>query len=635
MTHVGQGSSRTSSRFRHSAIAAVLALPLGITGAAGAASALPAPQSGAGHADTFFVNAKVLQYGPNQAKFSDSLAVKDGKIVFVGVRNPGQTKKWVGPNTKVVDLKGKMLMPGLGDGHLHGARIIDCDMGYEGGTVDAVLGKLKACLTSAEQAGYLNSNFILSARNFMGDAMQPKGTILDRATLDRLSKSPEEDRYGTGTTRPIMVRNMDGHKFSTNSQAIINAGITADTATPPGGFIGHDENGEPNGTFADFSANFGPATPQAPDANYQQLVANIKKANRLGVTAILRPGGSATDVQLAKRLADDGNMTVHFNQALSASDVRGASEAEIDKLIAGINKVRDAFDGYSSPNSPGSLSIDTMKIFCDGVPEYPGQTAAMEKPYRINVGTTENPVWVEGDLRGEEPSCDDARLGFLKLDANKWTIHTHSIGNRAVRVSLENFAEIKKTNPAWDRRDTITHLQFVNKSDYKRFGEIGVVASMSLQWAQRDGWTVNGAEGYIAPEDLAGMYPAKSLLRNGAVVAAGSDWPVTDLIPWTAIETAIDREGEVNEAAGILPGQLVPTEGISLLESLKAATIGVAYQLHQEDVTGSIEVGKFADLIVIDQDLFGIPTEKISDTKVLMTMLKGEVVYSDPDSPVL
>ncbi|MFI6063442.1 amidohydrolase [Streptomyces sp. NPDC051286] len=634
MTHVGQRSSRIHSRFRRRAIAVVaaLALPLGITGAA---SAFPAPQSGAGHADTFFVNGKVLQYGPNQAKFSDALAVKDGKIVFVGVGTPGQTKKWVGPNTKVVNLKGKTLMPSLGDGHLHGAEIIDCDMGYEGGTVNVVLGRLKACLTSAEQAGHLKSNYILSAFNFMGDAMQPKGTVLDRATLDRLSKSPEEDPYGTGTTRPIVVFNMDGHKFATNSQAIINAGITADTPTPPGGFIGHDKNGEPNGTFADFSADFGPATPQPPDADYQQLVANIKKANRLGVTSVLRPAGSETDVQLAKRLADDGNMTVHFNQALTASDVRGASEAKINEVIARINKVRNEFDGYSSPNSPGSLSIDTVKIFCDGVPEYPGQTAAMEKPYRINVGTTENPVWVEGDRRGEEPSCDDARRGFLKLDANKWTIHTHSIGNRAVRVSLDNYAAIKKTNPAWDRRDTITHLQFVNKSDYKRFGEIGVVASMSLQWAQRDGWTINGAEGYIAPEDLAGMYPTKSLLRNGAVVAAGSDWPVTDLIPWTAIETAIDREGEVNEAAGILPGQLVPTEGISLFESLKAATIGVAYQMHQDDVTGSIEVGKLADLIVIDQDLFSIPTEKISDTKVLMTMINGKVVYSDPNAPVL
>ena len=587
-------------------------------------------------ADTVFLNGKVLEYtrGRKGYDYAEALVVDKGRIKYVGNRHAAIA--YVGDETKLVNLRGKLMMPGLGDGHWHGVGVVQCGMDYEGGTIDKVLGKIKDCLLKAGQVEHLQSNFVLSVSQLQGDGLLPTGTQLDRHVLDRLSKDPSEDPFGTGTTRPIVVRNMDGHKFATNTKAIDNAGLNAQTPDPPDGFIGREADGFPNGQFADFGANFGPSLPNPPDAAYTARAAAIARSNSLGITQILRPGGSANDLAITKRLADDGKLTVHLNQALSAGAVRGETDpAAVKAFVDGLNAQRAQYDGYRSSASPGGLDVDTVKVFCDGVPEFPGQTAAMLKPYRVNVGTPENPQWVPGTRRGEDPSCEDAKLGFTKLDAAKWNIHTHSLGDRAVRVSLDNFELATKQNRRWDRRHTITHMEFVDEKDLPRFGKLGVVASMSLQWSRRDAWSVNGIEGYIAPDAMDKMYPAESVRKGGAVVAYGSDWPVTDLMPWVGIESGATRTGEADEAKAVYPGMLAPaSERLSLINSVKASTIGVAYQLHREDESGSIERGKLADLIVVDQNILKVPVWDVSETKVLMTMVGGKVVYSDPASTV-
>jgi predicted amidohydrolase YtcJ len=587
-------------------------------------------------ADTVFLNGRILEYESRGRgyDFAESLVVDDGVIKYVGDRR--RAVRYIGDETKLVNLRGKLMMPGLGDGHWHGAGVVDCDMGYEGGTVDQVLGKIKDCLLKPGQVEHLESNFVLTVFNLQGDGLLPTGTQLDRHVLDRLSNDPSEDPFGTGTTRPIVVRNMDFHKFATNTKAIENAGLNAQTPDPPDGFIGREADGYPNGQFADFFADWGPSLPEPPDAEYDARVAAIARSNSLGITSILRPGGSADDLALAKRLADEGKLTVHLNQALSAGAVRGQTDpAAVATFIDGIDGQRRQYDGYRSSASPGGVDVDTVKVFCDGVAEFPGQTAAMLEPYRVNVGTPENPQWVPGTRRGEEPSCEDAELGFKKLDAAKWNIHVHAIGDRAARVTLDNYELAKKQNRRWDRRHTITHLQFVDERDIPRFGKLGVVSSMSLQWSRRDAWSVQGIEGHVAPDVMDRMYPANSLRKGGSVIAYGSDWPVTDLMPWVGIESGVTRTGEPDEAKAVYPGMLAPaSERLSLIDSVKASTIGVAYQLHRDDVSGSIERGKLADLIVVDQNIFKVPVTDISETKVLMTMVNGKVVYSDPASTV-
>jgi predicted amidohydrolase YtcJ len=583
-------------------------------------------------ADTVFLNGRVLLYPEDAGMMSHAVewaravAVKDGVISYVG--NNGGAKKQIGPDTEVVDLDGKMLMPGLGDGHLHGGAHSECSLDYEGGTVETILGKIKDCLLSDEQIDHLDSNFRLSVDHLMGEGLQPAGTSLDRHILDRLSADPADDPFGTGTSRPIVVQHMDHHKAYTNTQAIMNAGVDENTPDPVDGFIGRDADGFPNGQFADFRANWGPSLPPEPDADYLEVVADYQDANGVGITSVLHPGFSPDSLPLLQRAADEGHLTVRGNQALSANQVRGVDDPiTLAGIIDALDDARTRFDGYRSPASPGEITVDTVKIVCDGVPEFPGQTAAMLNPYRVNVGTPENPVWEPGDWRGEEPSCSDSLAGFSALDAAGWTMHTHSLGDRAVRETLDNFETIQAENEPWDRRHTISHMQFVDQADVSRFGELGVVASMSLQWNQRDGWSVDGLEGHIAPEQLEHLYPVRSVIEGGGVVAHGADWPVTPpWVPWSAIEQAVTREGRENPARVIYPGPLSPAQSITFPQAIKASTIGVAYQMHRDDEVGSIAVGKLADLIVIDRDLsslFACPVRSITTTRLVTRTSSG------------
>ncbi len=577
-------------------------------------------------ADTVFVGGKVLLYGKHD-RWASAVAVDDGLISYVG--KDRDARKLIGRDTRVVDLQGRTLMPGLVDGHAHGSGFVACDMGYTGGTIEEVLGKLKACLLRPDQADLLHSNSRLTASNIYIQSVLPPGTRLPRDVLDRLSAAPEDDEFGTGTTRPIVVRDSGGHEFSTNSQAIVNAGITASTPDPPDGFIGRGANGEPNGLFADFSADWGPTPPAPPDATYLARVQNVAEANSKGITSYMRPNGSVADLPHWKRMADEGRLTVRINQAIGAGDVRGATDpAAIRAFMNGINDARRAYDGYESPASPGELDVDTVKIFCDGVAEFPSQTAAMLEPYNVNVGTPEAPVWVPGTLRGEDPSCEDAVPGFLALDRARWSIHIHSLGNRSARVALDNFALARRFNGRWDSRHTITHLEFVHPWDMRRFGQLGVVANMTMNWAGRDAYTVDSVEGYLDPSVMRTIYAARGLQHGGAVLAGGSDWPVTALLPWRQIEMAITREYDPAEPGVEYEGKLNPSEALSRLDALKMHSQGAAYQLHLN--AGAIAKGKLADLIVLDRNPMTIPETDIENTGVLMTMLGGHVVWEDP-----
>ena len=266
-------------------------------------------------------------------------------------------------------------------------------------------------------------------------------------------------------------------------------------------------------------------------------------------------------------------------------------------------------------------------MYCDGVMEYPAQTAAMLKPYNVNVGSLDNPVWRPGTARGPDPACSDAKQGVIELDKAGWQVHVHAIGDRATREALDNFQAARDANGARDLRHTITHLQAIDEADIARFPRLGVIASMSLQWARRDAYSVNNTLGYIDDAVYQRLYPAAELWRAGAIVAGGSDYPIDPLQPMVQIETAVDHTGEA--IPGVFPGALSPRERVEdLLAVIKMHTINSAWQMHMERDTGSIEVGKYADLIVLSQNPFEVPTERISDTTIVQTILGGQVVYS-------
>jgi predicted amidohydrolase YtcJ len=571
-------------------------------------------QAGARAAEMVLLNGRILLFhgverhaGGTRPKFAEAAVVRGGRFVFVG--KASKAKRSIGPDTQVIDLEGRMVMPGIVDGHFHGTRLTDCDMGYAGGTMASLLAKLQACLDRPDQVPFKNSNVRLQATHIFGEAILPEGTELTSYDLDRLD-----------TTRPVSVENADGHKFWMNSRAIENAKIDEKTPDPPEGQIGRDANAKPNGFFADFDpGDWGTESPVGEEAKVEVVRRTNADANRMGITSVFIPGGGEEEIARWAKIQDEGNLTLRVNLGLSASFVRGNKDtAEIRSKIVALN----AYKKYAR----GLIEVSSVKVYCDGVMEYPAHTGAMLTPYAVNAGTPGQPIWKPGTSRGPDPSCSDAQAGFVELDKAGWQIHVHAIGNRATRDALDNFQAALEKNGARDLRHTITHLEAIDEADIPRFKSLGVVASMSLQWARRDAYLVNGTIGYIGEPLYSRLFPAGDLWRAGAVIAGGSDYPVDPLLPFVQIETAIDHTGEA--VPGVFPGALSPREVIpDLLAVIKMHTINSAYQMHQERNFGSIDVGKHADLIVLSQNPFEVPTEKISETEVLLTVLGGKIVY--------
>ncbi len=579
-----------------------------------AASATDAPL--AAPADSILRNGRILVFsGPERhertdtPKFEQALAIRDGRIVYIGTNE--QVESFTGPETEVTDLRGRTVMPGIVDGHFHGTRVPDCAMGYDGGTVPQILAKLQACLDRHDQAVHKGTNVGLFASQFFGDAILPSGTALTRDDLDRLE-----------TTRPIQIRNADGHKFWMNSRAIENAGIDATTPTPPDGQIGRDASGRPNGFFADMDVGDWGEIAEVPES---QLIDRVRRtiadANRMGLTSVFVPGGNqGQPIARWAKVQDEGGLTLRVNLGFSAGFVLETSDvAELRKQIAALDDDRK----YAR----GLISVSSVKVFCDGVMEYPAQTAAMLKPYNVNSGGAGNPAWRPGTSRGPDPACSNAMQGFIELDKAGWQIHVHAIGDRATREALDNFQAARDANGDRDLRHTITHLEAIDAADIARFPGLGVIASMSLQWARRDGYTVDNTIGYIDDALYDRLFPAAELWRAGAIISGGSDYPVDPLLPMVQIETALDHTGEA--IPGVFPGALSPKQTVDdLLAVIKMHTINAAYQMHMDGDTGSIEIGKYADLVVLDQNLFEVPTERVSETTVVQTILGGKVVYS-------
>jgi len=265
---------------------------------------------------------------------------------------------------------------------------------------------------------------------------------------------------------------------------------------------------------------------------------------------------------------------------------------------------------------PEFLRADAVKIYADGVIEYPSQTAALLEPYLDAAGRpTHNrgPTYYTQEHLNRIVSAADA-AGF--------TVHIHAIGDRAVRSSLDAFAVARARNGARDNRDQIAHLELIDPKDFARFKGLGVIANFQLLWAERDSYIASATLPYLGPERSRYLYPARSLRDAGALLAAGSDWNVSSFNPFEAMEHAITRR----EARGQEP--LLPEQSISIQDVVDAYTINAAFALKQEHLTGSLEPGKRADFIVLDRDIFAIDPFKIHDTKVLATYLDGRQVYA-------
>jgi predicted amidohydrolase YtcJ len=295
-----------------------------------------------------------------------------------------------------------------------------------------------------------------------------------------------------------------------------------------------------------------------------------------------------------------------------------ADWADPDAQIAKMNALRDK---YQVPNR---IIISTLKFINDGVPDFPAQNAWMLEPYLVDDGSGN---WVPGTWRGESWWTPDAlKAAYKAANLAGWQTHMHALGDASVRLTLDATEEAQEAGASKDLRNTIVHLEPVARSDVWRFGQLNVVANVQPQWHEWDSSTFDAAKTYLGEERMNDIYPIRSFEIAGAPIAFGSDWPVDPLMPWYGIERAVTRTAEewygYNEM-----GPLNPWESITLKNAVKYYTLGSAYQLHMENKLGTITRGKFADMIVLDQNIFKVPIAKVDQTKVLTTIFNGKVVY--------
>jgi hypothetical protein len=519
-----------------------------------------------------------------ERSWAEAAAVRDG--VFVEIGPNAAIEPLVGPDTRVIDLAGRMALPGFHDAHVHptmgGYALLGCDL--DGlGSVETIIEKVTACALETDQGWLEGHAFNLSLFGQDG----PHKSLLDAVSM----------------TRPIILWASDGHNAWANSVALELAGITADMADPPLGVIERDADGSPSGTLRETAQELVRTVMPKPtlESNVEALRAGIQHLNSFGVTSFIDAWVGLEDYQSYQAVDRAGDLTARVVTSLTyESGFAKHQGEEFDQVLAGRNEFESE-----------RLNHDSVKLFLDGVLE--GETAALVEPYVGMHGK-------RGDLILEPEALNAA---VTRFDAMGLQVHMHAIGDRAVRAGLDAFEAARRQNGASDNRHHISHLQLIHVDDIERFAALDTAANFQALWAWPDDWIMELNLPVLGEERVQGMYPIASVARAGGRIVGGSDWNVSSANPLDAIETAVRRQDAF--AAG--GPTLNEDERVDLAAMIDAYTINAAWVMHHENITGSIEVGKRADLVVLDRDLFAVPASEINEAKVVMTLLDGMTVW--------
>ena len=540
---------------------------------------------GGSRADTVLFGARVQTPGGA----SESVAVRDGRIVAVGSRS--DLEPLVDGTTEVLDLPGAMVVPGFQDVHVHppssGLERLRCDL-HDVHGADAYVAAVGAYAQSHPDAAWiLGGGWSLDAF--------PRGTP-HRSLLDAVVPD-----------RPVFLPNRDGHGAWVNSVALRMAGITRDTPDRPDGRIERDGDGEPWGVLHEGAMDL--VKRLLPVTTLAEWEAALLEAQRhlhsLGITAWQDAWVRPENLETYIALAEDGRLTAR---------VAGGLWWERDR---GLGQIPDLLERRRR-GTVGRLRCDTVKIMQDGIPE--NFTAGMLEPY---LGAESRPAHQSGLSFVEPRALDEA---VTRLDAEGFQVHFHAIGDRAVRECLDAVEAARRANGPRDTRHHIAHLQIVHPDDVPRFAALGVVANIQAYWACLDDQMRELCLPILGPDRAATQYPFAALVRSGARLAMGSDWSVTTADPLAQIQVAMTRVPEDHPERE----PFLPDERLDLATCLDAFTLGSAFVNQLDDVTGTIEVGKLADLAVLDRDLFALAPEEVGSARCLMTVVEGEVVHRDP-----
>lgn len=513
---------------------------------------------------------------------AEAMVVVDGEIVYVG--DDAGTEAYEGPSATVVELAGKAVLPGFHDTHTHliwsGTDLLDVDL-FSVTTVDELVETTRAWATQRPEAPWVRGGG-WSAPDFEG--------LLHRSQLDAVVPD-----------RPVLLYSADYHSAFVNGAALELAGITADTPDPPDGAIERDDAGEPTGVLReDATALVADLAPLQPDAQVDEGLANsLLEANGLGITTIIDARVEEWMLAGYARADAAGTLTVW---------VHGA--APIEPGTNGVEHVVTLRDRYASEH----VTVDSAKLFIDGVIE--SETAYMLEPYVD--GTNGTPAFTDEELRS----------AAIALDAAELQLHAHTIGDGATRQFLDALEAVAASNGPRDRRPLLAHLEVVDPQDWPRFAELGAYADFQLLWAYPDSYIQELTWPVIGPARSELLYPVQGLHAEGATIVGGSDWSVSSMNPFEAIEVAVTRQDPWEDEGPIL----TPQHALDLMTAVRAYTSAGAEASFSEASVGTIEVGKRADFIVVDRDPFAVPVHELSDLQVQQTWLDGALVFDRADT---
>lgn len=549
-------------------------------------------------ADIIFFNGEVYTVDINRS-WAQAVAVRGSKIIYVG--NDSDVMKFKGKGTRLVDLENRMLMPGFQDSHVHpieaGMAYIGCSL-HDGKSIEDYMRIVADCAKLSEGASFIDGG---------GWTMDTfKNGLPDKKILD--SVVPD---------KPVILKSATGHQLWVNSKMLEMAEISSSTVDPARGRIDrYPGTNEPSGTVQENSA-MNLVFDKRPDYSKTQMRAALdygqKYLNQFGVTsvqdALLKLDGKEAYVGGPTYLEAD-------QSGLLTLRVIGALVWNTDLGMEQIERIIKSREKFSSPR----FKATSVKIWLDGVLEV--HTAALLEPYLDREDKYKGELLITPELLDEI---------VLKLDSMGFQLHFHAIGDAAIRQSLDSLENAAKTNGVRDSRHHLSHIELFNPDDVGRLRDLNVVANFQPYWAWADQFITELTMPKLGPERSKWLYPIGSILKTGAVVAFGSDWFVTSGNPMLGIETAITRKDPLTNQSD----DFLMHERINLADAIAAYTINGAYVNFMENDAGSIEVDKYADLIVIDRNLFKIPETEISEANVVLTLLDGELVYGDWDMKVL
>lgn len=535
-------------------------------------------------ASLILVNGTVWTENPAQP-VAHAVALVGNRIAAVG--SDTEILRLAGPATKVIDLRHRLLLPGFNDAHVH------------------LLAGGEALMVPQTRNANSPAEFREEIAAFAKSL--PPGVWIRDSLWDHQRWSPpalpNHDLIDAACGgHPAMLWRIDGHMALVNALALKMAGIDRTTKNPPGGEIERDKYGNPTGILKDAATALVQRImpPLSEEEKDRAMDAAMREAAEHGVTSVQNMAETPEDenqpVQFREleKLEREGKLTFRVYQSMNLRDW---------KTLAGL--------GVTAPFGSAKLRIGNLKSFADGA--LGSETAWMDEPFANRPGYQ---GISSSDLLNLEHYYEELR----QADKAGLQISIHAIGDRANRTILDLYARLERENGPADRRLRIEHAQHLHPADYPRFAKLGVIASMQPYHAIDDGrW----AETELGPERIKSSYPWKSLLDANAILAFGSDWPVAPLDPVMGIYAAVTRR----TLDGKNPGGWIPEQRITVAQAVHAYTMGSAFAEHQENVKGSIEPGKLADLVVLSDDIFTIAPEDIEKTKVDLTIFDGTLVY--------